>query len=109
MARIRATSATLGSLALVARICARDSCGGNMDGIDGTLERAPVSPFRERTENYSLLRGDDAPLPKRGPFALIEALLKQPANVMHEVRERASMNVKLVAISLATMMLVGLI
>jgi hypothetical protein len=90
-----------------------------MDGTNGTYQHThfvpqPAPPpqrgaFGERTEMQSLLRGEDAPLEHRGPFALIEALLKRPLNVMHEVRETYSMSMKLGALVLVSMALVGVI
>lgn len=55
-----------------------------------------------------LLAGEDAPLPSSGPLAVVEGLLKLPANVMHEVRRGPGMPWRLTVVVVATMLVTGL-
>lgn len=56
----------------------------------------------------ALLEGTDEPLPFRGPFAVVEGLLKLPANVMYEVRTGRSMTWKLTVLVMLSMAITGL-
>lgn len=68
----------------------------------------PSSRPEPRATYVTLLAGEDAPLPSRGALAVVEGLLKLPANVMHEVRHGASMPWKLTAVVVTTMLVTGL-
>lgn len=53
------------------------------------------------------LRGDAAPIQGRGPFAVVEALLQAPANLLYEVQNGRGTLFKLGLVVLVTMSLTG--
>ncbi len=72
---------------------------------------AAITPYSHPVSGpryVPLLEGEDAPLPSRGPLAVVEGLLKLPANVMHEVRRGPGMPVRLTLVVGVTMAIAGL-
>ncbi|HJL16945.1 MAG TPA: hypothetical protein RMH99_14870, partial [Sandaracinaceae bacterium LLY-WYZ-13_1] len=55
------------------------------------------------------LRGGPTPMRGRGPFAVVEALLKSPASLLHEVQRGRSILFSLSALVVVTMILTGLV
>lgn len=93
-----------------------EETGTKSDGTwvaEASTALAEPRPFVEPRElrpgatYVALLAGEDAPLPSRGALAVIEGILKLPANVMHEVRRDASMPWKLTGVVAATMVITG--
>ena len=62
---------------------------------------APVPPPR------IWLAGENAPLPKRGMLAVLDGLLRLPANLMYELSTRPSTHLRLLVLMLGTMAVVG--
>src|SRR5688500_12169004 len=55
-----------------------------------------------------ILRGEATPI-GRGPFAIVEALLKSPASVLYDVQHRRGALLSLSALVIVTMILTGLV
>ncbi|MCC6877425.1 MAG: hypothetical protein IT378_24175 [Sandaracinaceae bacterium] len=55
------------------------------------------------------LAGDDAPLPRTGLFAVVDGVLRLPANLMHEMRSSSGPHVRLLAVMLIAMALTGVV
>ncbi|MEM9195214.1 MAG: hypothetical protein AAGF12_38935, partial [Myxococcota bacterium] len=69
---------------------------------------ASASPAPVRTKAPSL-PGEFAPLERRGPAALLAAVLRTPANVAHEVRHRPKVILQLVGIVVVSMLITGFV
>ncbi|MDQ3037937.1 MAG: hypothetical protein M3Y87_36415 [Myxococcota bacterium] len=84
-------------------------------------DHAPWDPPPQRGSGYTeprggrvvrdepILRGGDTPLEERGPLAILEALLKSPASVLHDIQRGGSALPRLCALVIATMLLTGLV
>jgi hypothetical protein len=68
----------------------------------------PYPPAVAEPRVGETLRGDAVPLGK-GPFAVVEALLKAPARVLHDVQHGRGALFKLTALVLVTMIVTGLV
>lgn len=69
---------------------------------------ASSPPAREVREERAL-RGSAEPIAGRGPFAMVEALLKSPASVLHEIESGRGAAFRLSAVLVATMFATGLV
>lgn len=69
----------------------------------------PAVPRATAARDPEGLRGEAEPIEGKGPFAVVEALLKSPASVLHEIRHGRGALFKLSAIVTVTMALTGLV
>jgi len=78
------------------------------DPIAPTPQGMRAADSRFVAAPIAYLAGDDAPLPRGGPLALVEGVLTHPANVMHEHRHRPRTAAKLALIVAISMAATGL-
>lgn len=69
----------------------------------------PAAPAAPSPVDEPPLRGQDRPIAGHGPLAIVEALLKSPASIVHELREGRGALTALAALVLATMSITGLV
>jgi hypothetical protein len=69
---------------------------------DARAERSPASTLARVP-----LGGRAEPISGHGPLAIVEALLKAPASIVHELRHGRGVLAKLAALVVATMILTG--
>jgi hypothetical protein len=66
-------------------------------------------PPTQGVPNERALRGSAEPIEGHGPFAIVEALLKSPASVLHEIESGRGAAFRLSAVLVVTMILTGLV
>jgi hypothetical protein len=66
-------------------------------------------PPPARHEPSARLRGSAEPIAARGPFAIVEALLKSPASVLHEIESGRGAAFRLSAAIVVAMIVTGLV
>ena len=69
----------------------------------------PRFPIAAPPPAQSWLAGEHAPLPRRGVFAVLEGLLRSPANLMYELATHPSTHLRLLVIMLVAMSVTGLV
>ncbi|UJR86606.1 Hypothetical protein I5071_87070 [Sandaracinus amylolyticus] len=79
------------------------------EGTPPPVTNPPVVAERPPATPIETLRGGSTPITGHGPFAIVEALLKAPASVLHDVREGRGAAFKLSAVIVATMAITGLV
>ena len=66
-------------------------------------------PPAGEAQSERALRGNAEPISGRGPFAMVEALLKSPASVLHEIESGRGAAFRLSAVLVVTMVATGLV
>jgi len=68
---------------------------------------SPTPPLAPQVQPQVWLAGENAPLPRRGMFALLDGLLRLPANLMFELSTRPLTHLRLGLLMVAALALVG--